>query len=92
MHMTVKHLENKQVRPIWASFRPHTNVSNITRREQRPLLLAKKCKQPLRSSETLQYQMNWDNFRNKTKKVSPTGKFCQHKCNSNTDCKPEFWN
>jgi len=34
MHMTVKHLENKQVTPIWASLRPHTNMSTITRREQ----------------------------------------------------------
>jgi len=40
MHMTVKHLENKQVRPIWASLRPHTNMSTITRREQSLLLLA----------------------------------------------------
>jgi len=40
MHMTVKHLENKQVRPIWASLRPHTNMSTITRREQSLQLLA----------------------------------------------------
>jgi hypothetical protein len=40
VHMTVKHLQNKQVRWVWASSSPHTNMLTITAGEQRLLFAA----------------------------------------------------